>query len=703
MAQEDGTFLNEQNWEYNNTNTDETNPRIWRKYFYSGYMEYFKATREYVRDRYGRVMNDTAINYYDNGENGNRQCYTALLEQGNVKTEYTYSISGTKSKDNVLDTLTVKTSDGFLQLSDYGYNNDRSKTLEETYRQGQFVWREKFQYDAKMRPTRVEDKIGLVTVTEYDEIYGIPVKEYRTFETGYGQETYQTERVLTEKGQVESETIFLKNGVTVRPVRTVLNEYDTYGNVTESTNALGEVTHTEYDTDFHAFPVKVWQNVKIGAWQNSRSADENWRLNPDLEPDGGTGGLATSRIRSWKEWNTDGTPWLEVDNDGYAVERFYDMLGNVTEEIMPDLDDERGFATTSTEVPRIAGSSWQARLIASRRNNPGKRLEIWYETDYVKSEVDIDRGKGYVKVTAVQKDGLDHVEEEIEYDGTGAVYAKKVMTYDALGRQIAITDPDATESYVSFTVNGETVQKHDKTWVIKYDDLGRQSTVYYPETISGRTDRKTFSYNDAENSVTITDADRRVVYQKRDWNDKLILVRENGYGTEVPQSYQYVNDALGRKIRFIDPKGIETRYRYDERNLLVEQAYGDSSGSDLMRYDDAGRLVRKSDRKGQILIMTYDELGRNLAVLHYANEMNERAGTLARSVRTVYDRRGNPVRVSSDKLIEHYVYDPANRVLALDRRLTETGMRNTVAYVWGGNAATQTFSFSYGYNDAGIE
>jgi YD repeat-containing protein len=67
MAQEDGTFLNERNWEYNNTNPDETNPRIWRKYFYSGYMEYFKATREYVRDRHGRIMNDTAINYYDNG------------------------------------------------------------------------------------------------------------------------------------------------------------------------------------------------------------------------------------------------------------------------------------------------------------------------------------------------------------------------------------------------------------------------------------------------------------------------------------------------------------------------------------------------------------------------------------------------------------------------------------------------------------
>jgi hypothetical protein len=78
--------------------------------------------REYDRDRHGRIMNDTAISYYNVGENGNRQCYTAVLTRGNVRTEYKYSVDGVKSKDNVLDILTVETVDRFTQLTHYTYN-----------------------------------------------------------------------------------------------------------------------------------------------------------------------------------------------------------------------------------------------------------------------------------------------------------------------------------------------------------------------------------------------------------------------------------------------------------------------------------------------------------------------------------------------------------------------------------------------------
>lgn len=154
-----------------------------------------------------------------------------------------------------------------------------------------------------------------------------------------------------------------------------------------------------------------------------------------------------------------------------------------------------------------------------------------------------------------------------------------------------------------------------------------------------------------------------------DWGGNIVEIQQRGYFGDASLQYRYEYDALGRKRLFIDTKGIWTSYRYDERNLLIEQTYGEEGLSDQMRYDDAGRLIHKTDRKGHVLAMTYDELGRNTAVLHYENEGDEIAGILSRAVRTVFDFRGNPVRISSESLIEYYEYDAANRVTCLDRRI----------------------------------
>ncbi|MDC7124579.1 MAG: hypothetical protein PQJ46_03375 [Spirochaetales bacterium] len=121
-----------------------------------------------------------------------------------------------------------------------------------------------------------------------------------------------------------------------------------------------------------------------------------------------------------------------------------------------------------------------------------------------------------------------------------------------------------------------------------------------------------------------------------------------------------------------------------------------------MSYDILGQLEEKRDRKGIVLKFEYDELGRNTAVIHYEDEASYNSNSPVRSVCTEYDKRGNAVRVHSEDLIEHYEYDCANRVTSLDRRLTDTSLRETIAEVWGGAESEQVFSFGYEYNDAGL-
>ena len=55
----------------------------------------------------------------------------------------------------------------------------------------------------------------LVTKFEYDDKYSVPTEEYRILETDGEDRQYKIERTLTDLGQVEKETIFLRqpNGI----------------------------------------------------------------------------------------------------------------------------------------------------------------------------------------------------------------------------------------------------------------------------------------------------------------------------------------------------------------------------------------------------------------------------------------------------------------------------------------------------------
>src|SRR5690554_6178512 len=100
--------------------------------------------------------------------------------------------------------------------------------------------------------------------------------------------------------------------------------------------------------------------------------------------------------------------------------------------------------------------------------------------------------------------------------------------------------------------------------------------------------------------------------------------------------------------------------------------------------------------------MEYDEMGRNTAIIHYENLQDQQNHRPVRRVETVYDNRGNPVRVSNESLIEYYVYDHSNQVTRLERRLKDPALRQQAARVWGGDPETQSFAFTYEYNDAGM-
>ncbi len=682
-------------FEYNPPTND-----LYQRDFYNGFMKYYKVSRQFSINRNGREMNDTWYTYHDQGPDGSTYKYMTVIEQGNVEKSYVYSRRGESSKNNVLEELITKSKDGFLEAAKYQYDSGRKKTGESVWKQGNFAFNESFIYDTKGNLTQHTGRQGLKTIKTYDPIFSIPLTTTQVFtdplETveAEREKTYKSEIKINSIGQVTEEILYLKGiAETLKKYR-----YDQWGNVVETEDAQNHILYSVYDSTYHAFPVKQYQSVTIPKYSGG-SVHDNWISDPD--------GNEIVNMAIWKVFNTDGSVWIEFDNEGYAVEHYYDTLGTEIETVNPGSDDDTSFLDqiVSDNIPFkfFTQNPSFSSFASNRKNNPGARMEIDYLNDFVKSYIDIDKAAGEYKVTAIQKDGNGNVEKEIEYGENGEDYSVKKMEYDTYGRMIALTDPDAGTSYVNTKVNGISVKCYDKTWLVSYDDMGRQKMVLYPETVPGRTDLKRFSYDDGNNAITITDPVGREFYEKRDWNGNTVEVIQKGDDTtdiDDWKTFTYTYDGLNRKVRFKDAMELETLYKYDERGLLLEQDYG--NGSDIMSYNILGQLTQKSDRKGQILTFQYDELGRSLSVQHYNNEVNFNIGEKAREVVSDYDKRGNIIRVKGDELTEHYIYDHSGRVTRLDRYAENDDYRTRIETVTVNPALNQTFTFQYNYNDAGM-
>ncbi|MCG8568834.1 MAG: hypothetical protein MJB14_01720, partial [Spirochaetes bacterium] len=328
-----GNFKNKRCFEY-----DYPAKGMHTKDFYNGTMEYFKISRQYIVNKLGSTKNDTTYVYYDKGENNNFNMYSAVVTRGDIKNTYAYTLSNNKYEDHVLDSLLTETTDGFLELKDYTYNTDRTKSREDVYRSGTWVYSEKFDYDTKGNLTEHTARGGLITNTTYDEKFSIPVKTTKKVTVNGIKQDYITENIINSLGQVTQQKIHTEaHDVIIAATM----DYDIYGNVIAQTDAAGNTVHTVYDETFHCFPIKIYQDVDIASWNNGNDVHANWLVDPD--------GLSTMTIRSWKVFNTDGTVWIEIDNEGYAIEHYYDENGQEIETVHPDLNDERGFCSPPAE------------------------------------------------------------------------------------------------------------------------------------------------------------------------------------------------------------------------------------------------------------------------------------------------------------------------------------------------------------------
>jgi RHS repeat-associated protein len=296
--------------------------------------------------------------------------------------------------------------------------------------------------------------------------------------------------------------------------------YDTYGNQTAMTDAMGNVHSKTFDPTYHAYVTAI--------------------TNP----------LGHATVTEFDY--VVGRVTAKLDPDGNATRHYYDPVGRVT------LSTNPGGGNLKHEYYDYGVPNQQR--VRQLHLLPGGTW-IWDDT-YLDGV-----GRPYKKVSNTG------VTEETIYGHSGKPWKQSVP-------------------YVS----GETVR-----WVIKtYDDLGRELAVQQPDGTS-----VTRVYGDG--FVTATDS---LGKQSTVWTDafgRQARVRQHLGGQSYDTTFEH--DVLGRRLRSIDALGNQTAVAYDSLSRMLQMSDPDR-GLWLYEYNDGGQLVAETDARGRRSELTIDTLGR---------------------------------------------------------------------------------------------
>lgn len=217
------------------------------------------------------------------------------------------------------------------------------------------------------------------------------------------------------------------------------------------------------------------------------------------------------------------------------------------------------------------------------------------------------------------------------------------FAYDSRGNLTRATTPDGNYVDVFYDSEDRITEVRDqsgKREVYTYDSMGnRQSVNAYSGTVSGanRKRLKTYSVDllsrltaiqgstaDKLTSFTYDAVGRRIktidpnlveTTQTYDDLDRLVTTVADSAVGGIQASTQMTYDAIGNVRSVIDPKNLTTLYVYDALGRMTQQVSPDSGTTDYT-YDDAGNLKTKTDARGITVNYSYDALNRPTSVVY---------------------------------------------------------------------------------------
>jgi RHS repeat-associated protein len=239
---------------------------------------------------------------------------------------------------------------------------------------------------------------------------------------------------------------------------------------------------------------------------------------------------------------------------------------------------------------------------------------------------------------------------------TFSLFSTTQTAYDAVGNALEVIDP-----------LGHVTQ-------MVYDALNRATMTIYPDVTA-----VSKAYTPASLVTTETDQAGSVTTHRYDAAARHIAIYQPDpvTGTKTVNSplTQKGYDPVGNLTSVINPLGNEWTYVYDSRNRKVEEidpavANAEVSGSPMAHptvltgYDGVGNATSKTDPRGYVTTLGYDNANRLVEAIYPAVPVYGSGSPVAATTVTGYDRNGNVLTVTDEDGNETVnTYDALNRLL----------------------------------------
>ncbi|WP_236245278.1 LamG-like jellyroll fold domain-containing protein [Streptomyces sp. CC210A] len=393
--------------------------------------------------------------------------------------------------------------------------------------------------------------------------------------TDYGYDEVGQQSTITEPAvQVEQDG---GAPVTVRPVS--MMGYNTFGEQTEVSDALGNVTVTAYDAEGQESSVTM----------------------PNYTPPGSTTPITAT---AWTEYNSLGQVTAEVDPMGNRTTYTYTQLGAVASVTEP------GGGTTKYTYSRSGD-----QLSATRPN--GARQEMTW--DYL--------GRQLTDTTIVRQPTQRAYTAINEYDAPGGELSRTVSptgvaesyTYDVLGEMTELTDSAGQVTKFVYNMDGEvtkTIDPDGTSSTVEYDGFGlpvSTSDLAADGTVI-RTARATFDR--AGNPIASTDYRGHTTTFTLDPTGLVTkAVQPVSASESITTTFGY--DAAGNRTRFTDGRGNTFLTTYNTWSLpekLIEPStptHPDLADRTFTTvYDANGRVAEQRSPGNVVISNVYDAKSR---------------------------------------------------------------------------------------------
>ncbi|MCX7110799.1 MAG: FG-GAP-like repeat-containing protein [Proteobacteria bacterium] len=388
----------------------------------------------------------------------------------------------------------------------------------------------------------------------------------------------------------------------------VRNEFDVYGNIIRITDANGHSRGIDYDSTFHALPVKETINglnlvmqadYDLGLGVLTRFTDPN-RQNTAFQYD--TFGRLSAIVKPG-------------DSAEYPTQQFSYQLASPISQLQTRSREESGKPGTYDTLSYFDGL--------------GRKLQTRSEAE--SGQWVVSEAASFNPRKGIQRQWLPYFDTSENYTAPGLDKPNTLMAYDARSRSIQETNPDGSFRRTVYS----PLEK------VQYDEEDNRTGGAHIDT--------------PNSSLT-------------DGRNRLVEVRERNGADTYTTRYAY--DGLDNLVKITDHEGNIKTLQFD--GLGRKTAMDDpDKGTMVYRYDDVGNLLSSTDAKNQTVSYAYDAANRIVTESHQGTVKvrHHYDADLPNTQTGLPNTLGRLAWVEDEAGSESYAYDARGRITRQTRQL----------------------------------